>query len=253
VEVTPDDGSPPRLRAIALVELEPGDGIPGLADVLQRLCRAVARDLDLGGATVTLVPGVGSHSVMAASSAAARRTEELQFDAGEGPSREAYVTGQPVVAARLDMAVARWPGFIPAALASGVSGLVSLPLSVGAARLGALSLYWTGGSGPSYEELRTALVFADLATELLVDGSYAPSAEGLDPGLHSALQTHGHIYRAQGMVMVGLGVGLPEALARMRAHAFATSQDLSSVALQIIEGDLRLTDDPHTGPDRESD
>ena len=47
---------------------------------------------------------------------------------------------------------------------------------------------------------------------------------------------HGHIYQAQGMTMVDLGVPLPEALARMRAHAYATDQDLADLATDIIAG-----------------
>lgn len=234
----------PRQRALALVDLERREGPPGVAETLQRLCRAVTHDLDLAGATVTLVPQDSSHSVIAASGKRIRRTEELQFDAGEGPSRQAYVTGEPVVVARLQAAGSRWPEFTAAAVALGVWSVASLPLCVGAARLGTLSLYWKDRSGPTYTELRTALVFADLATDLLIDSSYSSTSEGLDPGLHSALQTHGHIYQAQGMVMVALGVHLPEALARMRAHAFATGQDLGGVADQIIEGDLVLTTDP---------
>ena len=241
--MTGEHGSLPRQRALALVDAERGDGTPGVAGVLDRLCRAMTSDLSLTGATVTLIPDVGSHTVAAASSPEVRRTEELQFDAGEGPTRHAFHTGQPVVLAELDSSLARWPGYIPAAIASGVSALISLPLLVGASTLGALSLYWKDPPGPTLDALRTALVFADLATELLIDDSY--SAEGaLDAGLHSALDTHGHIYQAQGMVMVELGVGLPEALARMRAHAYATGQDLGDVASQIICAESVLRRDP---------
>lgn len=242
--VAENDGSLQRQRALALVNIEPNGGTPGVAGVLQRLCRAMTRDLGLAGATVTLVPDLGSHFVTAASGAAARRTEELQFDAGEGPTRHAFNTGQPVVVADLASAVARWPGYTNAALASGVSSVLSLPLHVGASTLGALSLYWDHRAGPTHDALRTALVFADLATELVIDGSYSNGSGSLDPGLHAALGTHAHIYQAQGMVMVDLGVGLPEALARMRAHAYATDQDLGSIANQIIDGDLVLTRDP---------
>jgi hypothetical protein len=38
------------------------------------------------------------------------------------------------------------------------------------------------------------------------------------------------------MTMVDLGVSLPEALARMRAHAYATEQDLAELATDIIAG-----------------
>lgn len=238
-----ETGPLPRERALALVEVEPRDGPRGMAETLHRLCLAVTHDLDLAGATVTLVPQETSHSVMAASSEEIRRIEELQFAAGEGPSRQAYMTGEPMVVPRLQAAGSRWPEFTQAAVVSGISSVASLPLGVGAARLGTLTLYWRDPSGPSLQKLRTALVFADLATELLIDSSYSPTGEDLDPGLQSALQTHGHIYQAQGMVMVTLGVHLPEALARMRAYAFATGQDLGGVADQIIEGDLVMTKD----------
>ena len=245
MELNRDDGSLPRRRALALIELEPVEGTPGVAETLRRLCVAVSHDLHLAGATVTLVPEVGSHAVTAASGPAARRAEEMQFDAGEGPTRLAYLTGEPVMVANLAEAVARWPGFAPAAAEAGMTSLAALPLQVGAAPLGAMTLYWgPATTGPSFQDLRRALVFADLAAELLIDSAYPPSDDDLDPGLHSALQTHGHIYQAQGMVMVDLDVGLAEALARMRAHAFATGEDLSTVASRIVSGERVLSRGP---------
>jgi hypothetical protein len=252
----------PRQRALALLSSQPRDGTPGVSDVLQRLCRALTDDLDLAGATVTLIPELGSHTVAAASSPAARRTEDLQFDAGEGPTREAYHFSQPVLIGDLEQVLARWPGFTSAALDAGLSATFALPLQVGAARIGALTLYWQRPHRPADTDLRTALVFADLATELLIDNSL-PDAEtrtGLEPALVSALDSaidspidvaldaamdmQGHIYQAQGMVMVDLGIRLPEALARMRAQAYATGQSLAMLASQIIDGTTVLSKDP---------
>jgi hypothetical protein len=45
------------------------------------------------------------------------------------------------------------------------------------------------------------------------------------------------------MVMVQLGVTLPEALARMRAHAFAADRQLSDLAADILAGRARLFSD----------
>jgi len=64
------------------------------------------------------------------------------------------------------------------------------------------------------------------------------------------LDTQGHIYQAQGMVMVELGVGLAEALARMRAYAYATDQPLSSLAADIVAGRTAIPRDaPGQGRD----
>jgi len=64
-------------------------------------------------------------------------------------------------------------------------------------------------------------------------------AEGLD----QALCSHYGVYQAQGMTMVDLGVPLRDALARMRAHAWAESRPLPEIADDIIAGRLRLAPD----------
>jgi len=234
--MTGGGGTLSRRLALALVEAEMSDEPRGVAATLQRLCLAATRDLELAGATVTLVPEIGSHTVAASSSGAMTRNEELQFGAGEGPTRDAYRRCEPVVVTNQGSLVARWPGYAPAAITAGVSAAFALPLHVGAAKLGALTLYWHSPRYPANGDLRVALVFADLATEFLIDGSSGAS-NGLDPALVSALETHGHIYVAQGMVMVDLEVGLPEALARMRAQAYASGQDLAVLAGQIVDGE----------------
>jgi hypothetical protein len=61
----------------------------------------------------------------------------------------------------------------------------------------------------------------------------------------AVLDTQGHIYQAQGMVMVELGVGLAEALARMRAYAYAMDQLLSTLATDIVAGRTAI---PRDGP-----
>jgi hypothetical protein len=117
-----------------------------------------------------------------------------------------------------------------------VRAVFALPLQVGAATFGVLTL---SGDVPrvfNRSEIRTALTFAELATELLMDSATTESGLGLDPDHHAAMAIHGHIYQAQGMTMVDLGISLPAALARMRAHAFATDQDLADLATDIIAG-----------------
>jgi len=75
-----------------------------------------------------------------------------------------------------------------------------------------------------------------VATEILLDGSLPQDGRRLEPGLDATLDTHAHVYQAQGMVMAELGVSLAEALARMRAHAWATGQDLTTLAGEILAG-----------------
>ncbi len=124
--------------------------------------------------------------------------------------------------------------------------MYAFPLHIGASIFGVLTAFV--GSGPRLEAkgLETALVFSESATELLLDG-FAPVDHHeleLERGLDAVLGTNGYIYQAQGKVMVELGVSLPEALARMRAQAFATGQDLAALARDILDGRTMPTRDP---------
>ena len=226
-----------RVRLQGLLNREPAAPEGGIADALDRLCRCAAEELSLAGAAVTLVPTASAHAVSAASNHATRQHEEEQFGVGEGPTQDVFSSQRPVLVTDIERTGAgRWPGYAPAASAAGVRTILALPLQVGAATFGVLTLYGPDPRVFDRVEMRTALMFAELATEMLMDNSTAEPAVGLDPDHHAAMAIHGHIYQAQGMTMVDLGVSLPEALARMRAHAYATDQDLADLATDIISG-----------------
>ncbi|WP_193612551.1 GAF domain-containing protein [Nocardioides lijunqiniae] len=226
----------------ALARRRPGEA--GMVATLDSLCAVACQQLPLTGAAITLVPSVGSHTVAAASSATTRELEEAQFGVGEGPTRDAFTSRRPVLVADLTLAgLPRWPGWAPVAVRAGAAAAYALPLHVGASIFGVLTLY--AGSRPlDPEGLRTALVLADIATDILLDGRAADGGSTLPPDLGDILGGHAHVYQAQGMVMVALGVGLAEALVRMRAHAWATGQDLGALATEIVSGRQMPTADP---------
>ncbi len=230
-----------RVRLRRLVWPGP-PGVEPLGDVLERLCAVAVAEVRLLGAALTVLPTDSSHPVAAASSETARALEDLQFSTGDGPSGEASRSSTAVLASGLDGAtLARWPGFHAAAAGLGVEAVFSFPLHVGAARLGALSLYRSEAGRLTRSELLRAFVLADLAVEVLVDGSLPGQDGSVGTAMNQALDGHAHVYQAQGMVMVALGVPLSEALARMRAHAYAHDLTLATLSTAIVEGHTRLT------------
>ena len=68
------------------------------------------------------------------------------------------------------------------------------------------------------------------------------AAEGLD----EAMDSRAELFQAQGMVMVQLGVTLAEALARMRAYAYAENRPLTALAHDIVQRRL-VFDRDHPG------
>ncbi len=234
-----------RAWALSLIKQQQGS-LPGrgVADWLGDLCRAVATDLDVFGVAVTLSSEDCPELVVAASDPVSRRVAELEFGVGEGPARDALTRGHPVLVPLLGGSEdGAWPGYTAVAREAGICAVFAFPLQVGAVRFGTLAVFGDEPVRMNHPELAKCLLMSELATERLLDTSVATGDGAIDPDLDKALGLRGEIYQAQGMVMVALRITLAQALARMRAHAFQSGRDLLDVAVDIIEGRLRLTDD----------
>ncbi|GAB3254750.1 GAF and ANTAR domain-containing protein [Nocardioides dilutus] len=211
-----------------------------LAVELDRVCRAAARQLSLLGTAISLMSGAGSEAVAAVSDGETRSLEALQFDLGEGPGRDAFATGRPVLTSDMEAAFARWPAYAAAAHRAGVGSAYAFPLQIGAVRLGVITFYAASPSALDASALNACVGFVDTATAALVDGRR--------PQIPGVLRFRTEVYQAQGMVMVDLGIDLAGALARMRAHAYASGTDLDQVARDIIAGRTRLEHGDGLGP-----
>ena len=240
--------SPGRLaHANQLIDDEATDphGAPGTIGRLERLCSALTRSLPATGVGVSLLTednrGGGT---VAASSAASRRLEELQFSLGEGPCIDAYTSRRPVLEPDLTThGMHRWPGYARAACEHGVQAVFAFPLQVGASRAGALDVYRSEPGSLTPDGLTQAVTFAEVAMGLLVDGQDGAEDGRTLTDLDDALAYRLEVYQAQGMVMVDLGVTIDAAMARLRGHAYAEGRPVSDVARDIVAGKLRLKRD----------
>jgi hypothetical protein len=123
--------------------------------------------------------------------------------------------------------------------------MFSLPIRAGGVRLGVLDLY-RGRSGPlTGEQLADALIFADIVLVLALDrlGGITPHPEEFVDGAFS--DRRAVVHQATGMVSVQLDVTVTEALARLRARAYAHDRRLAEVAADVVA--RRLWFDPGTG------
>ena len=136
--------------------------------------------------------------------------------------------------------VSRWPVYSAAVLDEGVRAVFAFPLQVGAARLGVLDVYREREGSLSPDAFSRALTFADVATEMLLDGQEQALPGRADAGLDEALDDRFELHQAQGMVMVQLGVSLGDALTRIRAHAFANNHSLGNVAADVVSRRIRF-------------
>jgi len=119
----------------------------------------------------------------------------------------------------------------------------AFPLQVGAVRLGVFDVFRARAGPLSADELRRALSFAEVAVTTLLDGQAVAGPDAAADGLAEAVDNRAEVFQAQGMIMVQLGVSISEAIARMRAYAFAENQSLAEVARDVVGRRLRFDQD----------
>jgi hypothetical protein len=193
---------------------------------------------------VSLMVQVGEDpSPLAWSNDVAARLEGLQNGLGEGPCVDAHRTGRPVAEPDLRRPVReRWPAYSRAALDSGAASVFSFPLRIGAARLGALTVFAETPGPLSRAGRSDAQAIADMATTLILSLQAEAPQDVLSAALETPVLYSAVIHQASGMVSVQLGVNVADALARLRAHAFAADRPLADVAGDVVARRLRLDD-----------
>jgi GAF domain-containing protein len=235
--------------------MDPGVADP-VADELRRLCARAMTTLPATGAGLSVLSADRQYSLLASADPASEQLEELQFVLGEGPCVDAAAAQRPVLVPHLAHAgPARWPGYTPAASELGVQAVFAFPLQVGAAQLGVLDLYRNDPGHLTGDELRCALGLVDDAVAILLDGQERRAGPAQPPDapewrldadpVQAAAMLPGpvELFQAQGMVMAQIGGTLTEAMARIRAYAYARDRRLIDVARDIVARKVRFDRD----------
>jgi hypothetical protein len=204
-----------------------------------RLCTGFTEALSVTGVGLMLIADGHHQGTLAASDVTVDVIEELQFGLGEGPSVDAYHRGAPVLEPDLNTTT-RWPAFTGAALAAGVYAVFALPMQVGAAIVGALTLYRDRPGLLRQDELADALLLADVATLAVLNMQAGTPLEALPWALRELSEHRTRVYQAMGMVSVQLDATLSESLARLRARAFVEDRAIGEVAGDVVARRIRF-------------
>ncbi|MDF3146117.1 MULTISPECIES: GAF and ANTAR domain-containing protein [unclassified Streptomyces] len=221
------------------------DGVRGAGpgEIPARLCDVAVELLPVTGASVSLHSD-GMPVQLGASSPQAAYVTEIQATLGDGPCQCAAQSGTPVLACDLTAGedVLRWPVFAQQATAAGVRAVYSMPLGNDTVCVGTLDLYRDTPGDLTDRDLRTARLVAGMMTVALMALPRAQDAGDQDGErwLSGLAADHDQVYQATGMIMAQLGVGTDEALARLRAHAFAGGSTALDVARDVVEHRVRF-------------
>jgi GAF domain len=200
---------------------------------LRQLCEACVEVTSL---PVSIVLATDGHLQAAmAASRGADAVEEAQFKLGEGPGVDAYTGGRPVLVGDFAQELSRWIHFVPAAQAFGIYGAFAYPLQLGVIRLGVLSIYTDRVRAIGDRQLRDQLELSELVTDAVLAMQAGMPADQLGWALASAAEHRAVAQQAIGAVAMQLECSAQDALARLRARAFADGVGLDVVARQVIE------------------
>lgn len=200
------------------------------------LCAAGVELLEVDGAGLTLQQ-VGTDAVaFGAAGQDMAQLEEFERTLGEGPCVDAFTSGSPVVETDLTSSV-RWPAFTAAALQTSARSAFGYPLNIGGETFGALNLYSTRPLPLTTDQHEDALALAHVAihTAFLLLAGGPKQIDLLDVGSSELV-----VSQATGMIAVQLSVPVGDALARLRAHAFANDRTLRDVAHDVVDRRLRF-------------
>jgi GAF domain-containing protein len=202
-----------------------------------RLCEACRVMLGADTAAITIENTSPNRVTLCATNDIAARLEDVQDLVGEGPGRDAFVSGFPVIASLDREAERRWPLFASSARrAIGPLTIYAFPMRPGSAVLGVLTLTRCDQDGLD-EDLPMAQFLSDAVGAALLRDPLS-QADLTESG---SWASRSEVHQATGIVVAQLRVPVDDALALLKAHAYAHDLLLEDVARLVIERRVDFT------------
>jgi len=202
-----------------------------------RLADRFAELLPVNGASIVVRSGPDNTQLVHATDDVVAQLDDLQFTLGEGPCLDAFRLREPVLVPDLGSAeaFARWPGFAHEATQAGAFAAFAFPLQVGTAPFGTVELYRSQPGALSGRDTAIAVLIVDELVSVVLDDLTGRDRR-IDSGGATPVPLFGRaeIPQATGMIAVQLGVSIPEALAQLRAAAFAAYRPILDIAEEVI-------------------
>jgi len=212
-----------------------------VVDLLDQLVVACVNLLGVTAAGLLLDDQKGNLAVVASSSEQTRLLEIFQLQNNEGPCLECVRSGAPVSVGQLESLSARWPLFVPAALAVGFRSVAALPLRLRNQTIGGLNLFDARPEpvGGNYQRLAQAL--ADVATIGILQRRSVHRSTVVAEQLQYALNSRVAIEQAKGVLAERNSIEMDEAFAVLRQYSRNHNIKLTEVAHAVVRGEIEPT------------
>ena len=195
-----------------------------------RMCRACVSILGVDGGSITLAYDSPQRVTLCSTDNVAERLEDLHEVVGEGPSLWAYEHGMAVSTAVDGGADHRWPQFAESVKREiGQLSIYAVPIIPESEIVGVSTFYLRRQSSLLIDEETCRLLINAVGVALVADPDLT------DDGSAGSWASRDKVSQATGMVMAQLGLRPEDALALLRAHAYADNTSLNGVSQAVIE------------------
>ena len=214
-----------------------------------RLCHACVEILGADGGAITLASTRPERLTVTSSNGTSARIEDLQDVLGEGPGQDAFREGRAVVTRVDGDRGGPFPMFTQ--LAGDIAGPLTvwaIPMHPGGTTIGVVTLYRSEGTLEHSLDDAQFLVDA-IGAALLDDRSISAG------GPFAAWADRARVHQATGMIVAELAISPDDALAILRAHAYAESTTMDMISTAVVERRLSFThtDEGASRSERRSD
>jgi len=212
---------------------------------LDRLCAALVGDLDVSGASISVVTHSGRQSAIFSSDPIAARLETLQFELGEGPYWDAVSAREPVVASDLsDTSETRWPFFLDEARNLEIGAVFAFPMLMGAVLVGILGLYSVTPREVDEVFLDRGLFAAGRAAMPSVNRALSSAANDDSEESPLAPALRREVHQATGVIVNQLDLPATDAFARLQGYALVSGMPIEQIAHDVVVGRLAFNNLP---------
>jgi hypothetical protein len=194
----------------------------------------VAETLDARAVGLSLLGSDRTEKAVVASNTVATAAQELEFTFGEGPAHDAARNRELVVTTE-EALPARWAQYSPAVARLGVRAVDAAPMCVNEACFGVLTVF-----DPPGVDVAARATTLTRVTDALVH-TELPGFGGPDLDENSLFADGDHravAHQAAGMITEQLGCSVADALAVLRASAFAGDEPADVVARRVLRREL---------------
>lgn len=209
-------------------------------DLLQKLVEHCHELLEVDSAGILLQNAEGSLELVASTSEENTLIEIMQLDANAGPCLECFRTRAVVSLPDIDAGAGRWIDFVRTARAQGIHSVYAIPLRLRETTIGTLNLMRNERGELNQHDILAAQALANVATIGILQERRIRDASSVQDQLQSALSSRITIEQAKGVVAETAHVSMDAAFTLIRNYARSNQETLTTVAGQLIAGNLRL-------------